>query len=74
VEVVCSDESEHRRRVETCTSDVEGPRKPTWSAVLERKYEPWRRKHLVVDSARMSAESAARLIAAKIVAVRTGAS
>ena len=73
VEVVCSDESEHRRRVETRTSDVEGLRKPMWSAALEREYEPWRRKHLVVDSARMSAESAARLIESKIVALRTGA-
>jgi predicted kinase len=74
VEIVCSDESEHRRRVETRTSDVEGLRKPTWSAVVEPEYEPWRRKHLVVDSARMPAESAARLIESKIVAVRTGAS
>lgn len=70
VEVVCSDESEHRRRVETRPSDVEGLTKPTWSAVMEREYEPWARKHLVVDSARMSAESAARLIASKIVTVR----
>jgi predicted kinase len=71
VEVVCSDESEHRRRVETRTSDVEGLTKPTWAAVMEREYEPWRRKHLVVDSARMSAESAARHITSKIRTART---
>ena len=62
VELVCSDESEHRRRVETRTSDVEGLSKPTWAAVMAREYEPWTRKHLVVDSTRMSAESAAQLI------------
>jgi predicted kinase len=71
VEVVCSDESEHRRRVETRTTDVEGLMKPAWAAVMEREYEPWRRKHLVVDSARMSAESAARLITSKIRTART---
>jgi predicted kinase len=71
VEVVCSDESEHRRRVETRTSDVEGLTKPTWAAVMERKYEPWRRKHLVVDTAKISAESAARLITSKIRTART---
>ncbi|HEY6686711.1 MAG TPA: AAA family ATPase [Propionibacteriaceae bacterium] len=71
VELVCSDESEHRRRVETRTSDVEGLTKPTWAAVMEREYEPWRRKHLVVDTARMSAQSAARLITSTIRTART---
>jgi len=70
VEVVCSDESEHRRRVETRTSDVEGLTKPTWAAVLEREYEPWTRKHLVVDSATVSAASAAELIKSQIVSTR----
>jgi hypothetical protein len=50
VEVNCADEAEHRRRVETPTSDVEGLAKPTWRAVVEREYEPWTREHLVIDS------------------------
>jgi hypothetical protein len=70
VEVVCSDESEHRRRVETRTSDVEGLTKPTWEAVLERDYEPWTRKHLVVDSARVSSENTAELIKSEIASAR----
>jgi hypothetical protein len=74
VEIVCSDESEHRRRVETRTSDVEGLLKPTWTAVLEREYEPWRREHLVVDSANLSRESAAELIRSKIASARTQSS
>jgi predicted kinase len=70
VEVVCSDELEHRRRVETRTSDVEGLLKPTWSAVLEREYQPWNRRHLVVDSAKTSPESAVQLITSKIASIR----
>jgi predicted kinase len=70
VEVVCSDESEHRRRVETRTSDVEGLTKPTWEVVLERDYEPWTRKHLVVDSARVSSENTAELIKSEIASAR----
>jgi predicted kinase len=66
VEVVCSDESEHRRRVENRTSDVDGLLKPTWAAVIEREYEPWNRRHIVLDSAKMSAESAAKLITSQI--------
>ena len=41
VEVVCSDEIEHRRRAEVRSSDVEGLMKPAWIAVMNRVYEPW---------------------------------
>jgi len=74
VEVACSDESEHRRRVETRTSDVEGLLKPMWTAVLEREYEPWSREHLVVDSAHLSGESAAQLLTSKIASARAESS
>jgi len=71
-EVICSDEAEHRRRVETRTSDVNGLSKPTWSAVLEREYEPWNREHLVIDTATTSPESAVDMIAARMTSDRPG--
>jgi predicted kinase len=70
VEVICSDEVEHRRRIATRTSDVEGLLKPTWSEIMDREYEPWSRPHLPVDSARISVEDAAMLIAARMVSAR----
>ena len=70
VEVICSDEVEHRRRVATRTTDVEGLLKPTWSEIMDREYEPWSRPHLPVDSARISVEDAAKLIAARMVSAR----
>lgn len=50
VEMVCGDEAEHRRRVETRTSDIAGLKQPTWQAVLDRHYEAWDREHVVVDT------------------------
>ncbi|MBJ3774130.1 AAA family ATPase [Acuticoccus sp. 2012] len=65
VEVICSDPSVHRRRVEGRASDVDGLTLPTWRDVLERTYEPWSRARLVVDSATTSAQDAAsRIVAA----------
>jgi hypothetical protein len=55
----------------TNTSDVVGLVKPTWTAVMAREYEPWSREHLVVDSAKMSAERAAQLISSKIAATKS---
>jgi len=70
VEVVCSDETEHRRRVEVRSSDIEGLMKPAWTAVMNREYEPWGREHLVVDSTTTSPESAARLIASRMMSAK----
>lgn len=56
IEVICSDRSEHRRRVETRTSDIEGLALPNWQRVIDRDYEPWDRQPIVVDTARQSAE------------------
>lgn len=50
VEVVCSDAGEHRRRVESRTSELEGVPAPTWADVGSRVYEPWREPRLVVDT------------------------
>ncbi|MDO8839704.1 MAG: AAA family ATPase [Parvibaculum sp.] len=51
VEIVCSDEVEHRRRVETRTSDIMGLRQPTWSEVIRRDYRPWQSERIVIDTA-----------------------
>jgi predicted kinase len=50
VEIICSDPEEHRRRIETRTSDVPGLILPDWAAVKERDYHPWNREHLTIDT------------------------
>jgi predicted kinase len=56
VEVICSDATEHRRRVEIRTADIEGHQLPTWQSVVDRHYESWDRPHIVVDTALMSVD------------------
>jgi predicted kinase len=51
IEVVCSSESEHRRRVADRVSDMPGFTYPTWEEMAGREYEPWTEKRLVVDTA-----------------------
>jgi len=66
VELVCSDPVQHRRRVTTRGSDVDGLVKPTWSAVGDRGYEPWERPHLVLDTATTPVEAAVDRVAALV--------
>jgi predicted kinase len=49
IEVTCSDPQRHRRRLETRSTDITGPRL-TWEEVVSREYEPWNRKHIVIDT------------------------
>jgi predicted kinase len=51
IEIVCSDSNEHRSRVESRTSDIDGLQLPTWQAVVDRDYEAWTTDPIVIDTA-----------------------
>jgi predicted kinase len=57
LEIICSDPVEHRRRVETRTSDIPGLALPDWDAVAKRGYDPWEWEHLIIDTARRPLEN-----------------
>ncbi|MCM3628480.1 AAA family ATPase [Paenibacillus glycanilyticus] len=56
IEVVCSDEREHRHRVERREADIPNFVLPTWEQVRNRQYEVWDRDHIVIDTANQSAD------------------
>ena len=60
IEVICSEKSEHRHRVENRTSEVAGLELPTWEKVENREYHPWVSNRLVIDTANKSIESSAQ--------------
>ncbi|WP_018755537.1 AAA family ATPase [Paenibacillus terrigena] len=51
IEVVCSDDREHRHRIETRVADIPGLDLPTWEKVMNRQYDAWDRDHIVIDTA-----------------------
>ncbi|UQZ88229.1 adenylyl-sulfate kinase [Deltaproteobacteria bacterium Smac51] len=67
IEVICSDLSEHKRRVESRQSDIPGFIPPTWDEVVNRDYMAWSRERLILDSAGLSVEQAvSRIMVAKM--------
>ncbi|WP_368940081.1 AAA family ATPase [Proteus mirabilis] len=56
IEIICSDIIEHRKRVETRVSEVEGLTLPDWKQVTDLVYEPWNREHLILDSYSLSSD------------------
>jgi predicted kinase len=66
VEVVCSDPSEHRRRVETRTVDIAGLKLPSWDEIRSFGYERWIEPHTVIDTANRSVQDTLRALRAEI--------
>jgi predicted kinase len=66
VEVVCSDRAEHKRRVETRASDIDGHRLPSWADVTARDYEPWDRQRIVLDTAAASVQHSVNVLGAAL--------
>jgi len=56
IEIVCSDLREHRERVETRVSTIQGLRLPTWPEVEGREYHDWTGGRIVLDTSGRSAE------------------
>jgi predicted kinase len=56
IEIICSDATEHRRRVETRQTDIPGLVLPTWEKVCTSRAEPWPREHAIIDTAGRSVE------------------
>ncbi len=61
VELICTDQAVHRERVRTREVDIQGLALPSWQQILDRKYQPWDRDHLVIDT---SIQPAAQTVAA----------
>ncbi|WGS53886.1 AAA family ATPase [Paraburkholderia sp. D15] len=71
IELICSDPSVHRQRVEGRRADIAGLKLPTWSNVLERQYDAWESEHLVIDTSIVSIEQAVETIIRRLSAIPT---
>ena len=56
IEVVCSDEKEHKKRVETRLPEVKGLKLPTWEEIKNREYQSWDSERIIIDTANKTAK------------------
>lgn len=68
IEVICSDDEEHRHRVESRRATVPGLKLPTWREVVEREYEVWDGDPIVIDTAGQTAEQSKRVLTRALIA------
>ncbi len=51
IEVICSDQQEHRKRVEERKIEIPNMKLPTWEEVIGRDYHQWNSDRIVIDTA-----------------------
>jgi predicted kinase len=66
IEVLCSNSTQHRHRVESRCADIPGHTLPTWQEVVDREYHPWDRAHILVDTANVTVDQALARIRSKL--------
>ncbi|QQO10255.1 AAA family ATPase [Breznakiella homolactica] len=66
IEVLCSDQAEHRRRVSGRQSEIPGLELPDWDEILRREYHPWTSGRIAVDTAGETAEQSFGKLLAEI--------
>ncbi|UXN57787.1 AAA family ATPase [Phyllobacterium zundukense] len=66
IEIICSDKNEHRRRVETRATDVQGLRKPTWEEITARHYDEWGQSPIVIDTAEQDVDQSVSKLISKL--------
>lgn len=66
IEVVCSDKEEHKERIETRESEIEGLKLPVWEEVETREYHSWESERIIIDTAHKSIENSFEELKGKI--------
>ena len=73
IEIICSDQAEHRYRVESRSRDIPGIKLPTWDQVVNRLYEPWDAEHIVIDTAGKTVQQSYEMLQQVLYEKRGGA-
>jgi len=64
IEIICTDATEHKRRVDSRVSDIKTLSLPSWEEVKNREYHVWSDDRVVIDTAgKTSAQSINELVA-----------
>ena len=66
IEVQCSDAEEHRHRIESRTTTIEGLKLPTWQDVTDREYHDWLSDRVIIDTAKQSIGDSFTALAIKL--------
>ena len=69
IEITCSNQAEHKERVEKRYCDVANLKLPTWQDVEERSYDDWTSERIIIDTAGESVDNSFTKLLSKVLSV-----
>ena len=66
IEIICSDEKEHKYRIENKINEIENLKLPTWEEIKNREYDLWEEEHIIIDTAKKTIEECINELIEKI--------
>lgn len=66
IEIICSDENEHRKRIETRISEIDNLKLPTWEDIQNREYHTWKSNRIIIDTANKLLETSTTELKGKL--------
>ena len=66
IEIMCSDKSEHKKRIETRKAEISGHILPDWEKVENREYEVWNGNLIIIDTADKTVENSIKELLEKL--------
>jgi predicted kinase len=66
IEIMCSNENEHKKRIETRENEIEGLKLPTWEEIIKRKYDLWEDERIIIDTSNKNIEESIKELVIKI--------
>jgi predicted kinase len=66
IEIVCTNISEHKERVENRQNEISGLELPTWHDVENRMYEEWEEDRIIIETSNSTIEDCYSLLLKKV--------
>ncbi len=51
IEIICSNQIEHKKRAESRSSEIQNLKLPKWNEIESREYHNWERERIIIDTA-----------------------
>lgn len=66
IEVICSNKEEHRNRLQTRTTTLQGLVDPNWEQIQQREYHAWDQDRILIDTSGKSVEESFQELLSKL--------
>jgi len=66
IEIVCSDKSIHKNRVQNRKNDIHGLELPTWEQIEKREYHDWKSDKIQIDTSNKNEEESFKELISKL--------